>query len=441
MATIGQDENGRRRILFVGSDGKRRTLRLGKTTQKAAEAVKLKVERLNGAAITGQPVDDETARWLSKLDSKLLDKLAAVGLIVKREVAALGEFIDSYLAGRSDVKRSTQLVLGHVRRCLVDYFGAKKLLRDITPGDAEDWRRWLKSSQKLSEATIRRRSGIAKQFFRYAVKKRLLAENPFSELKAGNQANDDRDYFLSREDAAKIIAACPDAQWRLIFALSRFGGLRCPSEHVNLKWGDVDWSKERMTVRSPKTEHHEGCESREVPIFPELRPYLEECLNLAEDKEGFVITRYRAAEQNLRTTFQKVIKRAGLTAWPKLFANLRSSRATELAKEFPGYVAAAWMGHSALVAQKHYWQVTDSDFSAATKSGTESGTVSRQDGAQNQAQQAAAKESNRGQKSRKHRENNAIIADACRCSPSAAAEISRPAGTRTQNQQIMSLLL
>ena len=68
-------------------------------------------------------------------------------------------------------------------------------------------------------------------------------------------------YFLSREDSEKVLAACPDAEWRLIFALSRFGGLRCPSEHLALRWGDVDWEHNRMTVHSSKTEHYEGTPS------------------------------------------------------------------------------------------------------------------------------------------------------------------------------------
>src|SRR4029077_7308271 len=49
----------------------------------------------------------------------------------------------------------------------------------------------------------------------------------------------------------------------------------------------------------------------------------------------------------------------------------RASRATELANEFPAHVAAAWLGHSTLVANKHFWQVTDDDFAKATGTGTE----------------------------------------------------------------------
>ncbi len=38
------------------------------------------------------------------------------------------------------------------------------------------------------------------------------------------------------------------------------------------------------------------------------------------------------ANANLRTTFEKIVRRAGLTTWPRLFHNLRASRETELAE-------------------------------------------------------------------------------------------------------------
>ena len=80
-----------------------------------------------------------------------------------------------------------------------------------------------------------------------------------------------------------------------------------------------------------------------------------------------MITRYRDTNANLRTQLLRIIKRAGLTPWPKLFQNLRASRATELAAEHPGHVAADWLGHSNKVADKHYRQVTDADFDRALR--------------------------------------------------------------------------
>ncbi|MBL9164421.1 MAG: site-specific integrase [Planctomycetaceae bacterium] len=189
------------------------------------------------------------------------------------------------------------------------------------------------------------------------------------------RSNRARDYFIPREDAAKVLEFCPDTQWKLLFALSRFGGLRCPSEHLALRWIDVDWSNSRMIIQSPKTEHHDGGGSRVIPIFPELRPYLEDAWELAKDEvmalapedraNARVITRYRDANSNLRTQLERIIAKAGLKPWPKLFQNLRATRATELAADYPAHVAADWLGHSTMVAQKHYWRTTDADFEKA----------------------------------------------------------------------------
>ena len=212
--------------------------------------------------------------------------------------------------------------------------------------------------------------------------------NPFADLKASVQANKGREYFVTHEMAQKVLNACPDAEWRLIFALSRYGGLRCPSEHLQLKWGDVDWAKSRIVVHSPKTEHHPNGESRVIPIFPELRPYLVEVFDQAVLEGGdvrnqSVITRYRERNCNLRTQLERIIGRAGLEPWPKLFQNLRSTRETELAEDWPIHVVCAWIGNSQAVAKKHYLQVTEDHLAKAARQPD-------QEAAQKQAQQPAA---------------------------------------------------
>ena len=60
--------------------------------------------------------------------------------------------------------------------------------------------------------------------------------------------------------------------------------------------------------------------------------------------EAPIITRYRSAFQNIRGAFQAIIRRAGLEEWPKLFQNLRSTRETELAEQFPIHVVCVLVG-------------------------------------------------------------------------------------------------
>lgn len=391
MASIGNDPNGCRRILFVAGDGRRRTIRLGKVTSKLAEKVKCRVELLNAAAISGEPIDDETARWLKRCSQELLDKLAAVGLIQTTRQYRLGEFLDGYHTQRSDVKPATRLFYGHTKRNLKTYFGPERPLRSITAGDAEDFRRWLTQPQEgkpqspgLADNTVRRRCALTRQFFGYAVRKGYIDHNPFDAVGPVTVGgNADRQYFVTRAEAQAVLDACPDAQWRLLFALSRYGGLRCPSEHLGLRWSDVNWELGRITIHSPKTEHHEGGATRVIPIFPELKPYLDAAWDEAPEPADYVITRYRDPGVNLRSQLLKIIKRAGLTPWPKLWQNLRSSRQTELEDTFPGHVVCKWIGNSRRVAAEHYLQITEEHYQRGCDEAT--GKAAR-----NPAQQPAA---------------------------------------------------
>jgi integrase len=367
MASVIRDKNGRKRIGFTASDGSRKSIRLGKATLRQAEAIKPKIEQLVLAAtgITGV-IDDETAKWLTGLDEAMYDKLAAVGLVAPRTSTTLGTFIDAYISERKDVKKGTRTVYGHTRRNLIAFFGKEKPLRDITEDDADRWRLFL-LEQGLSENTTRRRSAIAKQFFKTALKRKLVNFNPFADLKVAVKGNVEKFHFVTPQETKKVFDACPDTQWRLIFALSRYGGLRCPSEHLALTWADIDWEHSRMTVHASKTEHCEGDGVRICPIFPELLPYLRDAFEEAEEGEQFVITRYRQTNVNLRTQLLRIIRKAGLKPWAKLFQNLRATRQTELCQKFPEHVVCDWIGNSPSVAREHYLRTTDEHFKQAIR--------------------------------------------------------------------------
>ncbi len=364
MASIVRQANGHRLIQFIDRLGARRTIRLGVVSQRVADRVKLYVESLVLAARNGEEPDGDVRRWVNSLDSSLVDKLANVGLVAERTDVLLQPFLDGYIKSRSDTKPTTHEVYRHTRRCLIAHFGPNTTLREITPGHADEWRLFLKK-QNLADNTVRRRCGVAKQFFHAAVRKNIIERNPFADLKVAVRSNPSRMYFITRDEAQQVLDACPDAEWRLIFALSRFGGLRCPSEHLALQWADVDWERGRILVHSPKTEHHPGGESRMVPLFPELLAPLREVFEAARPGTKRVINRYRLRNVNLRTHLLRIIRQAGLKPWPKLFQNLRSTRETELAEQYPLHVVCAWIGNTQPVAMRHYLQVTDTHFAHA----------------------------------------------------------------------------
>ncbi len=362
MASISREPNGHRSIQFVAGDGKRRTIRLGKVSQKTAITIKGHVEELNNAKISGDSIARKTAVWLTEIGGQLREKLAKVELTDHREQVALGDFIASFIRSRTDAKPNTVSKWRTTEESLLEHFGADTPIADITDGEVDQWRRSLAKGRV--ENTVRKYIASAKVFFNAAVRQRLLERSPFADQSATIMPNESRAHYVSREDAEKVLGACPDAEWRLIFALSRFGGLRCPSEHLALRWEDIDWANQRIKVRSSKTEHL-GKGFRFVPIFPELESYLEDVRELAPDGSEYVINRYRNNNANLRTQFMRILDRAGIAPWPKLFQNLRSTRQTELESEFPLHVVCSWLGNSEKVARRHYLQVHDQHFAKA----------------------------------------------------------------------------
>ena len=84
-----------------------------------------------------------------------------------------------------------------------------------------------------------------------------------------------------------------------------------------------------------------------------------------------MLQRYRDEAVNLRTHFERIIKRAGLKPWPKPWHNMRATRQTELAEKYPLHVVCEWIGNTRAVAQEHYLQVTDAHFAAAVRDSAE----------------------------------------------------------------------
>ncbi|VTR95493.1 integrase family protein : Phage integrase family protein OS=Rhodopirellula maiorica SM1 GN=RMSM_05695 PE=4 SV=1 [Gemmata massiliana] len=238
-------------------------------------------------------------------------------------------FLDEYLAQRrGDSKPATAVTIHRVVTDLTAFLGAGTDLRAVTVEKAEGSKCFYQD-KSLASATVYRRLKMAKMLFGHALNLKLIGANPFAGVKSKNHNPAERRHYITPTDALKLIDVA-NPTWRTIIALSRFGGLRCPSEVLSLKWETVNLVAGRMVVHSPKTEHLEDRSERIVPVLAALRPFLEEAWELAAPGEQYVVgsiqgNNYRATANgpagwvntNLRTTFEKVLRRAGLSRGPK----------------------------------------------------------------------------------------------------------------------------
>ena len=398
-----EESKGRRgwRLRFYDSKNSRRSIWLGPLSEGEAETWRVHVEHLANTARAGEPPSPATTNWTGSLGLAERMKLERVGLIAATAASRqctirknnqapekLGEFLEWYIKTRS-AKPRTVKKWEQAKESLLNHFGAARRLDSITAADAERWRSWVAEHGNLrdcrsrtlkdgtvvpgrtdlSDATVRRKTGQARQFFNFAIRAAVISKNPFSDLPATVHANNDRKFFVSREMVAQMLEHAPGVEWEAIIALARFGGLRAPSEVMRLRWKDVDFANRRLCVHASKTEHHRNKGIRYCPIFPELRPYLENLAELAAHRGAkptdHVITKPRGSESVLRPGFLRILKRAGLEIYPKLFQNLRASRETELLDDFPIADVCSWIGNSPKIAMEHYAMQRQDSFDRA----------------------------------------------------------------------------
>ena len=367
MASVCVEVNGRR-LIQVNELPTRPKVRLGKASDKVAQSIRVKIESLIASKASGQPLDRETAHWLREIDDRLHQKIARIGLVQARgestQAVTLSELVERYIGKRSKIKPNTLRNYQTTKRLLTDHFGPNRPVSAIHAGHARDYKEWLVG--KYSPATVAREIKRARQFFEYAKDHRLTGENPFAKIKAGSQKNAKRKHFVDRDVTETVLAACPDNNWRLLIVLARYGGLRIPSELQQLTWGDIDWHGGKFTVRVPKKEHIDGHEKRIVPIFPEIRPYLQQAFSEAPEGGVHVLPCEFHREGYAYAGVLRAVERASIQPWPKLLQNLRASRETELMRQEPAHVVHAWLGNSREVAEDHYLMVTDADYARAS---------------------------------------------------------------------------
>jgi len=375
MASLSRNPDGNILVQFVGTDGKRRSLRVGKLNDRNAARLQDRIEALVISMKMGTPLDDHTQQWLVTIaDTPLAKQLERAGLIKKQLKLTLEAFIDEYMAFKEQkLKATTLITLKQTRRRITKFLGTKINILDITQADAEKYQVFLSVQEKLSDATVARDCKRCREIFEYAKKSRIIKENPFASLKLPSQENKERMFTITTEMATKVLDACPSLEWKLIFAMARYGGIRMPSELVKLRWQDILWSENKIIIHSPKTAH-QGKPTRIIPLFPELKPLLEQAYDAAPEGSVNVI-KHCQGTKNYRKGLKEIILKAGLLPWPKLFNNLRSTRETELAKTYSLQAATAWIGNTPKIALGHYLQVTEQEWQNATITDAKSDAV------------------------------------------------------------------
>lgn len=249
---------------------------------------------------------------------------------------------------------------------LNQFVGGDFRLDAMTEGRAVDFPAWLarqagRAGKTLSPETVGLHVRNAKVLFAWAKRRKLIPANPFAEVTPPKSKGTKRFHFVTLDDLAKILDACPDDGWRAVFALCRRAGLR-RGEALRLTWADVDFGAGTLAIRPEDDIETTKQRFRVVPMDPVLARFMVEL----HERAGKSPRVCPVGANNLDRSARDIIKRAGLPNYAKPFHALRKSLETEWLQRFPVMTVCKMMGHAPSVAAEFYHQIHDTEIKAVT---------------------------------------------------------------------------
>ena len=338
------------------------TIRLGNRSKESAEEISGHIDHLLECYRYGTEPKPETKSWLQNAEEKLVGKLAKLGLCNATNNPLVERCVADYIERKKiDWHGSTENNFRQVERLLVERFENRRMSQ-VSVADAKDYWSWMRSVKKHSDNTARKHFQRTRQIFDDAVERDIIPKNPFriKEIKVSVGVAEKQ--YVEESTIEAIVDSLPEdkLEWKLLFKLARYLGLRMPSEIRELTIEDVDWGTNTITLKSPKTKRY-GKGTRRVPIFVEIEEALLKQIESLPDGSVHLFPKLRQGS-NLSTMAKRYVEKARVDVWPEFWNSLRASRETDLMDSHGLRRACAWIGNNATTAMRHYSLMRECDF-------------------------------------------------------------------------------
>jgi hypothetical protein len=152
--------------------------------------------------------------------------------------------------------------------------------------------------------------------------------------------------YVQESQIDRIIDACDDSHWKLLFALARYAAIRF-SELKDLRWKHVDLDLELLTITNAKRIRN-GIFYRIIPISPKLKQILEFLHQKGVWTEELLIPCF-ADEDSIPWVEVEALKRirfAREKPWSRLFDSCRVSLHEDLYQRYGPALAAYFCGYT-----------------------------------------------------------------------------------------------
>jgi integrase len=162
----------------------------------------------------------------------------------------------------------------------------------------------------VKKTTIHRELSDIRAILNWAEKERFIAESPFKGFKMPRRD----DSFIPPTTDSEFEAIIKNAAPHVVRAMlvSYYTGLRPGvSELFTLKWDNIDWNEQTITIISAEKG---GLPVRTVPINPHLLSWLKKWAieDAAKGIESIVHYRGKKINTSMKTAWRSAIRRAGI---------------------------------------------------------------------------------------------------------------------------------
>lgn len=159
--------------------------------------------------------------------------------------------------------------LGMLQRFLESKYNCQLYLGDVSTQDLEDYLLMLKEEKGYQPASRNRHLNTLRSFYKFAIKKGWVKENPTLPIEQVKVKRKEREY-VTEEEFHELHEAIEHQLIQLVVRFLFYTGLRI-TECLQLTLDDVSLETNMIHVR-----HGKGDKERFVPISIKLKPYLED---------------------------------------------------------------------------------------------------------------------------------------------------------------------
>jgi integrase len=294
--------------------------------------------------------------WVKGLGEPIHNQLVKFGVCRSKTVCTIGKLCEAQLerATAKGLKESTFVNLRVAQANLINYFGRDRRAATITLEEATKYKLWLltaggKRGKALAPPTAGIRCARTQAMFNIGIENRWIKYNPFAKLGPRNDTNPDNELYIPWNDVTAILDRCTCPRFKLFVALTRLCAIRAPSDVLPLRWEQFDRGLGLFRVGSQKKNSQ-----RDIPIFEELMPFLDDAWDLAPKGEPLIFFDLQITRAALMSRMEVLCRKTGIPLWKRPLNNLRGSAERDMCRALPYDEYAAIIDHTPETAAKHY---------------------------------------------------------------------------------------